>query len=248
MIGVLIVAALSYAIFTRSSMLSMRQTIDTATAATTNLVGTVSSRTPYHASSTSYYHGPNAACGGAHLPTVRNKFVDMKNHGDLDMDYFPVAVSIQMMEGPGKKLPCDVGPKEGAGYNHVMHVTCGQCIKYTIKSGEKDGHVFGGVVMDTCKHSGNEGWCMSGGKPNKRANKYNHIDVFGPTKTGIQDLIGDNPIGEVEIINCPHKLNDAMYKLADANNPMKGPICNWYYEPPQQGAYGMQKWGCAECH
>ena len=201
----------------------------------------------YGASSTTYFGGdtagtgsPEGACGGANVGKVRSSLRAIRN--DLPYEYFPVAVSQQMME----PLTCYVAQKLGAGYANVLHVQCGQCVEFTTKAGV----TVGGLVMDVCPPGGaNTAWCHTGGKVNS-VGKYNHLDFFGSTSTDVPNKIGDNPTGTFKVVACPTKLDSMMTTLTNAKNPVKGDVCRWYYEAEGvwQGAYGMHKWGCKNCN
>jgi hypothetical protein len=200
----------------------------------------------YGTSSTTYYGGdsagsplsPPGACGGARVDKVRSSLAAIRSF--LPFDYFPVAVSQQMME----PLTCNVGKSVGAGYANVLHVHCGQCVEFTTKKGV----TVGGLVLDICPPgSANTAWCQTGGKVNS-AGKYNHLDFFGSSRTDVPSKIGDNPTGTVKLVTCPDKLDTMMTTLANAKNSQKGAVCNWYYDGSVwQGAYGMHKWGCNIC-
>ncbi len=201
-------------------------------------------------SSTTYFGGdtagtpasPRGACGGARPDQVRERMLRISDK--LPHDYFPVAVSQQMME---QLDSCRVGEIKGAGYKHVLHAYCGQCIEFESKS---NGATVGGLVLDICPPGGaNSKWCQTGGKPNS-VGQYNHIDFFGNSSTDVLQAIGDNPLGKINLVACPSALDSMMTELADAQNPAPSPVCNWYYDPnlsKWQGAYGMGKWGCSEC-
>jgi hypothetical protein len=207
-----------------------------------------STSSTYETSSTTYYGGdtagtassPHGACGGAHLDEVRSSLAAIR--GDLPFDYFPVAVSQQMMEDLDPS--CNVGTAVSAGYANVLHVYCGQCVEFTTTAGV----TVGGLVLDICPPgSANTAWCQTGGAANS-VGKYNHLDIFGSSSTDVPSAIGDNPTGTVTLVACPSELDSMMTTLANAKDSQAGAVCNWYYDGVEwQGAYGMSKWGCAEC-
>jgi hypothetical protein len=210
-------------------------------------VATATAGATYETSSTTYYGGdtagtpssPHGACGGARVDEVRSSLAAIRDN--LPFDYFPVAVSQQMMEALDS---CKVGTTVSAGYANVLHVYCGQCVEFTTTAGV----TVGGLVMDICPPgSANTAWCQTGGKVNS-AGKYNHLDIFGSSSTDVPSAIGNNPTGTVKLVACPAELDSTMTTLANPKDSQAGAVCNWYYDGSVwQGAYGMSKWGCTEC-
>jgi len=109
--------------------------------------------------------------------------------------------------------------------------------------------------MDTCPTvdaTGNDNseYCSKSGSANKHG-YYNHLDIHSASSDSVSSVIGDNPVGAIQLVTCPAGLLEALMDLAAASRQSpSSPVCSWWYDSSSatwQGAPGMDEFGCSEC-
>merc|ERR1712070_647544 len=117
------------------------------------------------------------------------------------------------------------------------------------------GFKVGGLVMDTCPTvdatgNANSEYCSKSGSANKHG-YYNHLDIHGTSSDSVSAVIGDNPVGAIQLVECPAAVLTALSDLAAASRESPAsPVCSWWYDSSSgswQGAPGMDQFGCSEC-
>lgn len=168
-------------------------------------------------------HSPYGVAPAQSMYQVKENYsVDYANCSDLPWDATPCGC-----------CPAMRGSTAAADFPGVLHVGCGSCLVFTAGSGDKAGAKIGAVVVDSCPYFQNKHWCPANGTANPKGYK-NHLDVlylgeerdtepWDDHEQAIINLIDDMPTGQIQLIECPKAVVDAINDVGTGTALCDGP-------------------------